>query len=93
MDSGRVEISIEEYQAMKDAIKAHEKVEAKLAKQVESLQEKLACHTDAIQYLNQIGFWKRMFNWNVVIDDVIDLSKNGVSLNIKENEAKNFEGK
>lgn len=93
MDSGRVEISIEEYQAMKDAIKAHEKVEAKLAKQVESLQEKLACHTDAIQYLNQIGFWKRMFNWNAVIDDVIDLSKNGVSLNIKENEAKNFEGK
>ena len=90
MDSGRVEISIEEYQAMKDAIKAHEKVEAKLAKQVESLQEKLACHTDAIQYLNQIGFWKRMFNWNAVIDDVIDLSKNGVSLNNKENDTKNI---
>ena len=93
MDSGRVEISIEEYHAMKDAIKAHEKVEAKLAKQVESLQEKLACHTDAIQYLKQIGFWKRMFNWNAVLDDVIDLSKNGIPLNNKENVIKNFEGK
>lgn len=93
MDSGRVEISIEEYHAMKDAIKTHEKVEAKLAKQVESLQEKLACHTDAIQYLKQLGFWKRMFNWNAVLDDVIDLSKNGVSLNNKENVIKNFEGK
>lgn len=92
MDSGRIEISIEEYHAMKDAIKAHEKVEAKLAKQVESLQEKLACHTDAIQYLNQIGFWKRMFNWNAVLDDVIDLSKNGVSLNNKENDTKNIKG-
>ena len=90
MDSGRVEISIEEYHAMKDAIKVHEKVEAKLAKQVETLQEKLACHTDAIQYLNQIGFWKRMFNWNAVLDDVIDLSKNGVSLNNKENDTKNI---
>ena len=93
MDSGRVEISIEEYHAMKDAIKAHEEVEAKLSKQVESLQEKLACHTDAIQYLNQIGFWKRMFNWNAVLDDVIDLSKNGVSLNNKENVAKNIKSK
>ena len=90
MDSGRVEISIEEYHAMKDAIKAQEEVEAKLSKQVESLQEKLACHTDAIQYLNQIGFWKRMFNWNAVLDDVIDLSKNGVSLNSKENVIKNI---
>ena len=93
MDSGRVEISIEEYHAMKDAIKAHEKVEAKLAKQVESLQEKLACHTDAIQYLNQLGFWQRMFNWNGILDDVIDISKHGVSPNNKENVIKNFEGK
>ena len=90
MDSGRVEISIEEYHAMKDAIKAHEKVEAKLAKQVESLQEKLACHTDAIQYLNQLGFWQRMFNWNAVLDDVIDISKHGVSPNNKENATKNI---
>lgn len=93
MDSGRVEISIEEYHAMKKAIKAHEKVESKLAKEVEGLQEKLACHTDAIQYLNQLGFWQRMFNWNAVLDDVIDISKQGVSPNNKENVAKNIEGK
>lgn len=93
MDSGRVEISIEEYHAMKDAIKAHEKVEAKLAKQVESLQEKLACHTDAIQYINQLGFWQRMFNWNAVLDDVIDISKHGISPNNKKNVTKNIEGK
>ena len=93
MDSGRVEISIEEYHAMKETIKAHEKAEAKLAEQVEVLQEKLACHTDAIQYLNQLGFWQKMFNWNAVLDDVIDISKHGVSPNNKENATKNFEGK
>ena len=86
MDSGRVEISIEEYHAMKKTIKAHEKVESKLAKEVEGLQEKLACHTDAIQYLNQLGFWQRMFNWNAVLDDVIDISKHGFSPNKKNNE-------
>lgn len=72
---GRIEISLDEYNSLKNVIKENEKKEAKFVKEKEELQERLACYADAIDYLRDVGFLDRIFNWNNVIADVIDISK------------------
>lgn len=72
---GRIEISLDEYNSLKNAIKENEKKEAKFVKEKEELQERLACYADAIDYLRDVGFLDRIFKWNNVIADVIDISK------------------
>ncbi len=72
---GRIEISLDEYNSLKNVIKDNEKKEAKFVKEKEELQERLACYADAIDYLRDVGFLDRIFNWNNVIADVIDISK------------------
>ena len=72
---GRIEISLDEYNSLKNVIKENEKKEAKFVKEKEELQERLACYADAIDYLRDVGFLDRIFKWNNVIDDVIDISK------------------
>ncbi len=72
---GRIEISLDEYNSLKNVIKENEKKEAKFVKEKEELQERLACYADAIDYLMDVGFLDRIFKWNNVIADVIDISK------------------
>lgn len=72
---GRIEISLDEYNSLKNVIKENEKKEAKFVKEKEELQERLACYADAIDYLRDVGFLDRIFKWNNVISDVIDISK------------------
>ncbi len=72
---GRIEISLDEYNSLKNVIKDNEKKEAKFVKEKEELQERLACYADAIDYLRDVGFLDRILNWNNVIADVIDISK------------------
>lgn len=72
---GRIEISLDEYNSLKNVIKENEKKEAKFVKEKEELQERLACYADAIDYLRDVGFLDRIFKWNNVIADVIDISK------------------
>ena len=72
---GRIEISLDEYNSLKNVIKENEKKEAKFVKEKEELQERLACYADAIDYLMDVGFLYRIFKWNNVITVVIDISK------------------
>lgn len=72
---GRIEISLDEYNSLKNVIKENEKKEAKFVKEKEELQERLACYADAIDYLRDVGFLDRIFKWNNVIADVIYISK------------------
>ena len=72
---GRIEISLDEYNSLKNVNKENEKKEAKFVKEKEELQERLACYADAIDYLRDVGFLDRIFKWNNVIADVIDISK------------------
>lgn len=72
---GRIEISLDEYNSLKNVIKENEKKEAKFVKEKEELQERLACYADSIDYLRDVGFLDRIFKWNNVIADVIDISK------------------
>lgn len=72
---GRIEISLDEYNSLKNVIKENENKEAKFVKEKEELQERLACYADAIDYLRDVGFLDRIFKWNNVIADVIDISK------------------
>ena len=72
---GRIEISLDEYNSLKNVIKENEKKEAKFVKEKEELQERLACYADAIDYLMDVGLLDRIFKWNNVIADVIDISK------------------
>jgi DNA/RNA-binding domain of Phe-tRNA-synthetase-like protein len=77
---GRIELSLDEYKSMKETIKAHELVEAKLGEKVALLQEKVASYDDALSYLDQIGLFNRVFKWKESIKDVKSIADKGTVL-------------
>lgn len=77
---GRIELSLDEYKSMKETIKAHELVEAKLGEKVALLQEKVASYGDALSYLGQIGLFNRVFKWKESIKDVKSIADKGTVL-------------
>lgn len=64
----RIEISMEEYNALRDKIKALEDTNGQLAKDNAILKEKVGRMNDTLEDITSSSLFERLFSWRKVIN-------------------------
>lgn len=64
----RIEISMEEYNALRDKIKALEDTNGQLAKDNAILKEKVGRMNDTLEGITSSSLFERLFSWRKVIN-------------------------
>lgn len=68
MNSARIEISIDEYNALKDRIKALEEEIVKKDKKIETLDYNLGKYEDVVEYVfEDVTPMERIFQWKYIV--------------------------
>lgn len=68
MNSARIEISIDEYNALKDKIKALEEEIVKKDKKIETLDYNLGKYEDVVEYVfEDVTPMERIFQWKYIV--------------------------
>ena len=68
----RIEISMEEYQGMKDKIESLEKSLADSKKETELYRERFIAIHDTVEDAADISLFNRLFNWKKIFKSIID---------------------
>lgn len=68
MNSARIEISIDEYNALKDRIKTLEEEIVKRDKEIETLEYNIGKYEDVVEYIfEDVTPMERIFQWKYIV--------------------------
>jgi len=68
MSNARIEISISEYNALKDRIKALEEDVVKKDKEIETLEYNIGKYEDIVEYVfDEVTTMERIFQWKYIV--------------------------
>ena len=68
MSDDRIEISINEYNALKDRIKALEEDVVKKDKEIETLEYNIGKYEDIVEYVfDEVTTMERIFQWKYIV--------------------------
>lgn len=68
MSNARIEISINEYNALKDRIKALEEDVVKKDKEIETLEYNIGKYEDIVEYVfDEVTTMERIFQWKYIV--------------------------
>lgn len=68
MSDARIEISINEYNALKDRIKALEEDVVKKDKEIETLEYNIGKYEDIVEYVfDEVTTMERIFQWKYIV--------------------------
>lgn len=68
MSSARIEISIDEYNALKDRIKVLEEDVVKKDKEIETLEYNIGKYEDIVEYVfDEVTTMERIFQWKYIV--------------------------
>ena len=71
----RIEISLEEYNSLKNKNKELESVIGKQKQEIETLNEKNEEYQDLLKDISELKFFERTIHWKNTIDEIYDILK------------------
>lgn len=69
-----IQISYQEYESLKNALKKSEGKKSELNNKIENLEEQIGCYKDSFDYISHISFFERVFKWKSILKNIMSIA-------------------